>query len=253
MTTRSRRAGAFVAWVALLGGAAAVLQLAGAALPSPPLTAPSRWSDWLSDREPVVVAFSVLRLLALALAWYSLVVTVAGALARLLAAADLAAGRSVRVTQARLDRLTLRPLRRVLAGTMSVGISTASLTPVAAGAVSRPAAVATAEDPTNSTTTVTAPPVDSLTMRELPSLSEARPPAREPPPARSWTVRPGEWFWSIAEDVLVSTLGRHPTVGEVVPYWRSLVETNRAALADRDNADLVFPGQVFTVPDPPRG
>jgi hypothetical protein len=45
--------------------------------------------------------------------------------------------------------------------------------------------------------------------------------------------------------------GAVPTVGEVVPYWRSLVETNRAALADRDNADLVFPGQVFTVPDPP--
>ena len=251
MSARNHRAGALVAWVGVLGAAAAVLQLAGAALPSPPLTSPSRWSDWLAGRDPVVIAFSVLRLLALAVAWYSLAVTVAGALARLLGAADVPTGHRVRATQAGLDRLTLPPLRRVLAATMSVGIGTASLVPVAAGAAPRPAAVATTPDSTTTTTTATAPPADSLTMRELPPPSDAPLPALEPPPDRAWTVRPGECFWSIAEDVLASSLRRHPTVGEVVPYWRSLVETNRAALADRDNADLVFPGQVFTVPDPP--
>ena len=244
MSIRSRRTAALAAWVVLLGAAAAVLQLAGAALPSPPLGSPSRWSDWLSGRDPVVVAFSALRLLALGLAWYALVVTVAGALARLLAVAHLAAG---------LDRLTLPPLRRVLAATMSVGIGTASLGPVAAGAAPRPAAVATAQ---GSTTTTTTAPADSLTMRELPAPGEAPggeasvEPALEPSLERTWTVRPGECFWSIAEDVLATMLGRHPTVAEVVPYWRSLVETNRTALADRDNPDLVFPGQVFTVPDP---
>jgi hypothetical protein len=244
----SRRAVVLAGWVVMLGAAAAVLQLAGAALPAPPLGAPSRWSDWLSDRDPVVIAFAALRLLALGLAWYALVVTVAGALARLLAAAHLAAG---------LDRLTLPPLRRVLAATMSVGIGTASLGPAAAGAAPRPAAVATVQGST--TTTTTAPPGDSVTMRELPPSGEAAPPQPlvepvvEPPSERTWTVRPGECFWSIAEDVLASTLGRPPTVPEVVPYWRELIDANRAALADSENPDLVFPGQVFTLPAPGRG
>ena len=190
----------------------------------------------------MVVAFSAVRVLALGLAWYSLVVTVAGGLARVLVAADVAAG---------LDRLTLPPLRRLLAASMSVGIGTASLGPVAAGAAPRPAAVTTAPE-SMSTTTTTAPAVDSLTMRELPPSTESPAEAAvEPARERSWTVRPGECFWSIAEEVISSTLGRHPTAAEVLPYWRSLVETNRAALADRDNADLVFTGQVFTVPDPP--
>ena len=242
MSTRRRRAGAFAGWVLVLGAATAVLQLAGAALPAPPLRSPSRWAGWLADRDPVVVAFSVLRVLALGLAWYALAVTVAGALARLVAAADGAAGRG---------RLTLPPLRRVLAATMSVGLGTASLAPVAAGAAPRPAAMVTAQTSPTPTTTAPAPPVDSLTMRELPPPpATAGDRAVPAPPDRTWTVRPGECFWSIAEDVLASSLGRRPTVAEVVPYWRSLVETNRGALADRENADLVFPGQVFTVPDP---
>lgn len=235
MTVRDRRAGALVAWIVLLGTAAAALHLAGGSLPSPPLHSPSRWPGWLSGRDPIIVAFSALRLLALGFAWYALVVTVAGALARLRATADLAAG---------LDRLTLPPLRRVLAATMSVGISTAPLAPAAGGAAARPApAVVAAQSPT----TTTAPPADSLTMRELP------PPAEEAAPSgRTWTVRPGECFWSIAEEVLTPTLGRRPTATEVVPYWRSLVDANRAALADRENPDLVFPGQVFSLPDPGR-
>jgi hypothetical protein len=243
LSARGRRLAPLVAWTALLGATAAVLHLAGPALPGPPLGSPSRWNDWFTGRDPVVVAFSLLRLVALGFAWYALAVTVGGGLARLVAAKDLAAG---------LDRLTLPPLRRVLAATMSVGIGTASLGP-SAGAAARPAAAVTfAQGSTTTTTAVTEPPVDSLTMQELPLADEAGPvePAVEPAAERTWTVRPGECFWSIAEDVLASTFGRRPTAAEVVPYWRSLIETNRTGLADPENADLVFPGQVFTVPDP---
>jgi nucleoid-associated protein YgaU len=239
MKARRRRAGALTAWVILFGAAGAALQLAGAPLPSPPLRSPERWSAWLAGRDAVVVAFSVLRLLALGFAWYALAVTVAGALARLLAAAELVAA---------LDRVTLPPLRRVLAATISVGIGTASLGPVAAGAAARPTAVVAAQVSTTTTTTPPAP--DTLTMRELPPPSEAPRAVAEPRVERTWTVRPGECFWSIAEDVLGEAIGRRATVAEVLPYWRSLVETNRDALADRENADLVFPGQVFTLPDP---
>lgn len=233
----------FVAWTVLLGAAAAALDLAGRALPSPPLASPERWPGWLAGHDPVVVAFALVRLLALGFAWYALLVTVAHAGARLLAAAHLAAA---------LDRLTFPPLRRVLAATMSVGIGTASVSPVAAAAA-RPAAASVAFQP-STTTTTTEPPVDSLTMRELPPLDGS--PSSDAPgepgavgAPGTWTVRPGECFWSIAEDVLAAGLGRRATPAEVVPYWRRLVDANRTVLADRDNPDLVFPGQVFTVPD----
>jgi len=62
---------------------------------------------------------------------------------------------------------------------------------------------------------------------------------------------PGECFWSIAEDVLAAAWGRAPSDAEIVPYWRVLIEANRATLADTANEDLIFPGQVFTVPPPP--
>jgi nucleoid-associated protein YgaU len=50
--------------------------------------------------------------------------------------------------------------------------------------------------------------------------------------------------------VLASAWGRPPSDAEIVPYWRQLIEVNRAVLADRDNPDLIFPGQLFTVPAP---
>jgi nucleoid-associated protein YgaU len=67
----------------------------------------------------------------------------------------------------------------------------------------------------------------------------------------TWTVRPGECFWSIADDVLTAAWGRPPTDAEIVPYWHTLIDANRAVLADRSNPDLIFPGQVFTVPAVP--
>ncbi len=237
-----RRAGRLIGWVLFLAAAVAALELAGRALPPPPLCSPSAWTGWLSAHDPVVAAFAVVRLLALGLAWYALVVFVAGAGARALAAARLAA---------HLDRLTLPPLRRLLAATMSVGLGTASLAPGPAGASAhRPSPVVSMQP-----TTTTPGDADALTMRELPPLDnapEAGPtvPLAEPSPTRTWTVRPGQCFWSIAEEVLAGSLRRPVTVAEILPYWQTLIRANRESLADPDNADLVFPGQVFTVPDP---
>ncbi|MDQ3979133.1 MAG: LysM peptidoglycan-binding domain-containing protein, partial [Actinomycetota bacterium] len=128
---------------------------------------------------------------------------------------------------------------------------------------------------TSSTTTTTAiaepgqaRPPPTLTMRLLPeagSPAVATPPAvaeeppvqvaEEPPvqmaEAATWRVRPGESFWSIAEDVLGDAWGRPATDAEIVPYWQVLIETNRAVLVDEANPDLIFPGQVFTVPAVP--
>jgi nucleoid-associated protein YgaU len=242
------------AWVLALVTAVAALHIAGRVLPSPPLGSPAEWLAWLRGRDPLVVAFSAVRLFALGVAWYCLVVTVAGAALRAVAATDLAAA---------LDRVTLPALRRVLVATMTAGITTAALSPVAAGAVTRSVVAVQAAGPT----TTAPPPPDAsvaLTMHELPGGGQAPPPPLPSPTPgavagptgpvvgsgeTTWTVQPGDCFWSIAEQVLTQARGRGPTAGEILPYWRRLIDANRHLLGDPKNPDLVFPGQVFTLPE----
>ncbi|HET7721367.1 MAG TPA: hypothetical protein VFK43_15480, partial [Acidimicrobiales bacterium] len=124
---------------------------------------------------------------------------------------------------------------------------------VAAPALRLPAAVA----PTSTTSTTTVPPAtvtmhrlgpaEPLAVAPLPPVAQVSTPA---PAADRWTVAPGECFWTIAEDVLATHLGRAPTDAEIVPYWRRLIEANRSELAHRDNPDLIFPAQVFVIPSP---
>ena len=61
-------------------------------------------------------------------------------------------------------------------------------------------------------------------------------------PARS------SWFRSVG---LWANSGALPSDSEIVPYWRTLIDANQAALADPANPDLVYPGQTFTVPPLP--
>ncbi len=62
------------------------------------------------------------------------------------------------------------------------------------------------------------------------------------------TVEAGDHLWGIAEAVLQQGLGRPPTTAEIDPYWRAVVDLNRANLADPDNPDLLFKGQVIDLP-----
>jgi hypothetical protein len=68
------------------------------------------------------------------------------------------------------------------------------------------------------------------------------------PAADEHLVVAGESFWTIAEDVLAIALDRAPTEAESVGYWGTLVEANRDRLVDRDNPDLIFPGQTLVIP-----
>ncbi len=239
-----KRLGAAALWVGGLGAAAVALQWAGGgALAAPPLTEPGRWAAWLDGRDPLVAAFSLLRLVALGGLWYLVAVTVLGAGLRAAGAASL-----VRVT----DRFTVGPVRRMLAGSVGLGLAASGLVAVAAPALRLPAAVAQ----TSTTSTTTVPPAtvtmhrlgpaEPLVVAPVPQVTQLATPAA---PDR-WTVKPGECFWTIAEDVLAEHLGRVPTDAEIVPYWRRLIEANRSELAHRDNPDLIFPAQVFVVPAP---
>lgn len=116
-----------------------------------------------------------------------------------------------------------------------------------------------------STPPVTTGPNPTMTMRHLAPGEERRDAAQ---PATAWTVAPGESFWSRAEAVVASSgpTGNHPgenhpgegkrhpterrpTDADIGSYWLRLIEANRSKLADAANPDLIFPGQVFVLPD----
>lgn len=237
------------AWVIGLGATAVALQWAGhGALAGPPLLDPGQWAGWLEKRDPIVAAFSLLRIAALGGLWYVAAVTAVGALLRIAGAASL-----VRVA----DRVTIGPVRRMLAGSLSLGLAASGVVAVAAPALRAPVVAAQTSTTSIQPPRTTEPPPATLTMHRL-GPSEAAPraavgPAPEVTPAtrsEGWTVKPGECFWSIAESVLTERWGRAPTDAEIVPFWQRLIEANRAELVHRDNPDLVFPGQRFTVPGP---
>jgi nucleoid-associated protein YgaU len=235
---RRRQLVVAVGWALALSAVAVALQWAGRGpLAAPPLTDPGRWGAWLDGRTPVVAAFAVLRLLAVGALWYVVVAAFVGAVLRLVGAASL-----VRVA----DRFTIGPVRRLVAGSVSLGLASSGLPAVAAPALrATPAAAQT-------TTTSTRPPTtDTVTMHRL-GPADAPPPLAVAPLTRlepgRWTVKSGECFWSIAQSVMSDRLGRAPTDAEIVPYWRRLIDTNRRDLVNAGDPDLIVPGQVFTIP-----
>lgn len=89
--------------------------------------------------------------------------------------------------------------------------------------------------------------VDPELRADAPTMPTA--PATRPAPtmttlANEHIVRPGEHFWSIAEQVVAE----RGLDSDVATYWNALVEANRAILIDPDNPDLLHPGQVLRLP-----
>ncbi len=121
---------------------------------------------------------------------------------------------------------------------------------------STPPTSAPAVTASTATTATAAPPSAGAPAPALPGPAPAN---QAPAPdtasaasaARTWRVEPGDHFWSVAERVLAEVWHHSPTDAEVEPYWRELVDANRSVLRDADNPDLLFPGQVITVPAPP--
>jgi nucleoid-associated protein YgaU len=71
----------------------------------------------------------------------------------------------------------------------------------------------------------------------------------EPPSDEGSTVvvARGDHLWKISERRLEEAFGADgPAVG---PYWRQVIEVNRDGLRSGD-PDLIYPGEVITVPDP---
>jgi nucleoid-associated protein YgaU len=66
-------------------------------------------------------------------------------------------------------------------------------------------------------------------------------------PEESVVVEPGDHLWKISASQLEGVLGRPAEIAEIDPYWRVVIETNRASLTSGD-PDLIYPGEVITLP-----
>jgi hypothetical protein len=233
---------ALLGWTLGLLAAIAALTLAGrGALAAPSVLDPAAWGPWAVGRDALTIAFAVLRLLTLALAWYLLGATLIGVVARLARWRRLVAV---------ADVLTVPAVRRLLQSALGAGLASAALT------VGAPGAAPATPAPTAATVTMTADVERArVVMTPLSDAAETMTPMAEVPvprPEQQWTAERGDHLWSIAEQVLTDAWGRPPTDAETVGYWDRLIAANRQHLADPDNPDLIYPGQTFTVPRPPK-
>lgn len=206
---------------------------------------------WLDGVDPAVLAAALLRLLALGLCSYLLLAT---SLALLISLAGWRQG------AAAACRLLPRALRNAVAGGAGLGLTGTLLAPSLAGAtaaegVPDPARVAVmvklAEG--DATSPSPAPTQPSAAAPKPSSPSGAYPPGRAQPPPTSGThvVQAGESFWSIAREQLraaVDPATADPGTTQIARYWHQLVEVNRERLVDRDDPDLLLPGQELWLP-----
>jgi hypothetical protein len=275
-----------IVWiVALVVGTALFHAIGDGPLAAPPLE-PSAWAAWAEGRDPLVATFAVLRLLVLALSWYLVGATSIGILARVLRAARLVrfadaltvpalrhflqAALGVSLATAMVVSAVPGPVPGATEpSTVTLGASEGGPGEVgAAGAVQDSAVVTLTAAGEHDR--VTLERVDDPRPLPLELLERARdaseageagetgetshvdgggqPAPDDPAAADEHLVRSGESFWAIAGDTLAEELGRAPEESETSEYWERLVDANRDRLIDRDNADLIFPGQRLVLP-----
>lgn len=244
-----------LAWLAFLLALVMVMtSVDRGALAGPSLSEPSSWWPWLSHGDSAAHVVAVLRLT---------VVGWCGYLAFVAAAQLVGSFRGMGLVRSVAEHMTSATARRILQGTLAVALAAPS--PAGATTPSRPPVMvlvtptttelssATTTSPsaaTSSSTSTTAPPT---TATPSPPDSQSPPPPEPLPPAtptagHSWTVEPGDHLWSISERALATSSGRDVSDIEIAPYWRDVIEANMSLLVDPDNPDLLYPGQVLTLP-----
>ena len=102
--------------------------------------------------------------------------------------------------------------------------------------------------PPGPTTTIAAPaPVPPPAPAPAPSLP-APVPAGPSPTARTHVVVAGDNLWRIAANELARTTGvADRRIARSFPYWRAVIDANRATLRSGDPS-LIFPGEIVTLP-----
>jgi hypothetical protein len=199
-----------------------------------PPVAPDDFRAWLDHSDFTVAVFELVRLAALVLGYYALVITICVGGARLF---------SLQRATALIERLMMPFLRGALGGAALLG------------AIAMPTTADERADDATQTVTLhlvpndppsTTAPEPEPTPTPMPTPTDV--PAELPPvDESSWTVQHGNCFWQIASDHLSDTLGREVSDHEVAAYWRALIEHNRSRLVTGD-PNLLFAGQVIELP-----
>ena len=207
------------------------------------MTASGSWdalSRWYDTVGPEMATIALLRVAAVALTGWLLLAGSLQVLGAIAAPSRL---------QSLADRISPRSLQRLGHGLAGLSL-TAGLAAPAPGA-GTPAPPPLVEVPASA-----AGPVDdghgTATMHLVEDGSPASMPAPTPvPPADpvgELTVGAGDSFWSIAVEELSDPSGNPPSDRQVAAYWRRLIDANRSRLVDPGNPDLLYPGQMLTLP-----
>jgi hypothetical protein len=274
-------------WAVLVAAVALVVRWGQPAWAGPRVpTDPGGWSAWLTAHGAVPAAVAVVRVITLGVGIELAAVVLVAAVAR--ATAWHGPLRLLHAVVPPLARRLVDVVAGVTVLSLAVPPAGAAVSaPGARSAVVRPIAFATATAQGSATTPSAAaadqPDREVIELDDDPAPVPADAPAADPGSvpadgptdvpataptdaptadgptadapavdgAELWEVRPGEHFWSIAEEVLATSWGRPATEAEVAPYWAALVEANRDRLAHRDDPDLVYPGQVMALPPVP--
>lgn len=222
----------------------------------PAVPGPSSWSGhdvvtWATQRNPILIALAVLRLVALGFGY------------QLVAVAGLATVGSVAHVPAVLRASDLIALpgvrslvRRAAAATLSASTLLASPAVIARPAPSGSATMRVVGGGSTVTLVVDQPSSASgqatLTVDPVP-VTPAEPQAPGELPAlvdtgpSTWTVVRGDHLWSIAERTLAEQWRRSPNEAEIDRYWRRVVAAN----IDLADPDLIFVGQQVALPPVP--
>ena len=105
---------------------------------------------------------------------------------------------------------------------------------------------------------VTATAQGSLSATAVPDRNDTGAPeaiAADPAVPEEWEVRDGDNLWDIAASHLGAVSGRRGDDvpdAEVVPYWRSVCDTNRGSLRS-GHPSLIYPGERIVLPAPSVG
>ena len=199
----------------------------------------SQWRVWTDQTTDAVTG--IVRLLALALSYYLIVVLVA-----LLLLGDQLRGH-------RLEKLVPYGMLGALGLVAGVGVLTASTAspPIASPPIAHVASV----DVAPLTLRESAAP---LTLTEMANSSEPSqeftytPHGQTTAVGETWDVKSGETLWSIAQETLQDAWGVEDITDEqIVSYWEPLIEANQDRLVEPGNPDLILPGQQLVIPEPP--
>lgn len=224
-------------------------------LEAPP-PVPAGWPAWFTGREAALVVAVALRLLGLGLGWYLFAVVGLAWLGRVIGS------RSLLALARRLTLPAWRPfLHRAVGFAVAVSVVTAGL-PVGGPGTGGPAfadQVALHQSlpvahPLGQAAAGLAP-TDRPVRAEAPALADLVPLAwharasdgTDGPGPANHVVSRGQSFWSIAHDRLQQA-GVVADEVAVRGYWLELIAWNRHRLVDRDDPDLILPGQVFLLP-----